>query len=154
MIYETQGKKDAAIDMLEQEVASNPENYKFVLELAQLYMKYEMYDKAIVQLVKVTNLPPLSKVPQNVYEKIRGYLLLSRCYRILNKFESAEEAINLALQIDPADPELHLERGYVYYALQRDKESVESFEYYLKRQPAAANAEAIKGLINRMRIER
>jgi hypothetical protein len=41
---------------MKQEVANNPENYKFVLELAELYMEYLKYDEAIAELKKVTEL--------------------------------------------------------------------------------------------------
>jgi regulator of sirC expression with transglutaminase-like and TPR domain len=112
-----------------------------------------MYQKAVDELKKISNLPSIAKAPEFVYDKIRGYLLLSRCYRALNKPESAEAAIALAVEIDENDPELQRELGYVYYALQRDKESVKAFEKYISRSPAAPDASTIKGLINKMRIE-
>ena len=153
-IYEQQNKKTQAIEAMEKEVKNNPSNYKFILELAQLYMKYEQYEKAIERLQLVSNLPSLNKAPEFVYDKIRAYLLLSRSYRNINKAESAEAAVRLAMEIDPSDPELHKELGYVYYALQRDKEGVEQFEFYLKRKPAAQDSNKIKGLIKKMRIEK
>lgn len=152
-VYEETRRKDLALESMEREVKNNPENVKFILELAQLYMKYEMFQKAVDELKKISNLPSLAKAPEFVYDKIRGYLLLSRCYRALNKPESAEAAIALAVEIDEADPELQRELGYVYYALQRDKESVRAFEKYLKRKPAAQDAVTIQGLINKLRIE-
>ena len=88
-------------------MANNPENYKFTVELAELYMEYEMYDKAIKELKKVTNLPPVSKAPEFYHDKIRAFLLLSRCFRAQNKADSAEAAIKLAIDLDQNDPELH-----------------------------------------------
>jgi tetratricopeptide (TPR) repeat protein len=152
-VYEETRRKELALEAMEREVKNNPENVKFTIELAQLYMKYEMYQKAVDELKKISNLPSIAKAPEFVYDKIRGYLLLSRSYRALNKPESAEAAISLAVEIDENDPELQRELGYVYYSLQRDKESVRAFEKYLSRSPAAADAATIKGLINKMRIE-
>jgi tetratricopeptide (TPR) repeat protein len=146
-------QKDAAIESMKLEVANNPENYKFILELAELYMEYARYDEAITELRRVTGLPSSTQAPELKGEKIRAYLLLSRCYRAKTQPESAEGAVKLALQLDANDPELHRELGYVYYSLQRDKEGVREFEYYLERSPAAQDAGAIRGLIKRMMIE-
>jgi tetratricopeptide (TPR) repeat protein len=146
-------QKDAAVESMKQEVANNPENYKFVLELAELYMDYARYDEAITELRRVTGLPATAQAPELKGEKIRAYLLLSRCYRAKAQPESAEGAVKLALQMDSNDPELHRELGYVYYSMQRDKEGVREFEYYLERAPAAQDVSAIRGLIKRMMIE-
>ncbi len=152
-IYEVRGLKDQAMAAMKREVTMNPQNVKYRLELAELYMGYEKFDLAVTELTEVTNLPSLSKAPEFLYDKIRGYLLLSRCYRAQNKPESAEGTIKLALEIDNSDPELHRELGYVYYAMQRDKEGVREFEAYLNRNPAARDAATIKGLIQQMMIE-
>ncbi len=152
-IHRLRDQKDQAIEEMKQEVAINPQNYKFVLELAELYSEYEKWDDAIVELKKVTTLPASSEAPEFKTEKIRGYLLLSRAYRAQNQPEGAEGAVRLALALDANDPELHRELGYVYYSQQRDKEGVREFEYYLQRSPAARDATAIRGLIKRMEIE-
>jgi len=152
-IYQVRGQKDQAMTAMKKEVTSNPQNVKYRLELAEMYMEYEKYDLAVAELTEVTNLPSLTKAPEYLYDKIRGYLLLSRCYRAQNKPDSAEGTIKLALEIDASDPELHRELGYVYYALQRDKEGVRAFETYLNRNPAARDAATIKGLIQQMMIE-
>jgi len=152
-IYQVRGLKDQAMAAMKKEVTSNPQNVKYRIELAEMYMEYEKFDLAVLELTEVTNLPSLAKAPEYLYDKIRGYLLLSRCYRAQNKPESAEGTIKLALEIDATDPELHRELGYVYYALQRDKEGVRAFESYLTRNPAARDAATIKGLIQQMMIE-
>lgn len=152
-IYRVRREKDKAIAGMVREVDNNPENMKSVVELAELYMEYEQFDDAIKQLAKVANLPSVVKAPEYYQEKVRAFLLLSRSFRAKNMAESAEGAIKLAVELDPNDPELQRELGYVYYALQRDKEGVRAFERYLERNPAAADAETIKGLIDRMRIE-
>ena len=69
------------------------------------------------------------------------------------KAESAEGAIQLALDTDPQDPELHRELGYVYHAMQRDKEAVRAFRFYLDRNPAATDGETIKTMIKNLEIE-
>ena len=115
-------------------------------------MQYQEFEKAVDQLTEIANLPAASKAPEFLYDKIRAYLLLSRCYRQLGNFESAEGAIRLALELDGSDPLLHRELGYVYVALQRNTEAAEAFEDYLKRAPAAQDAGTIKNLINRLVI--
>lgn len=147
-------KQDAlAITAMEKEVANNPQNYKYILELAELYMQFQKFDNAIRELSKVTNLPSLKKAPEYRFEKVRAYLLLARCYRAQMKVDGAEGAIKLALELDPADPELQRELGYVYYAQQRDKEGAEVFEKYLKQNPNARDTATIKGMLQKMRIE-
>jgi len=152
-IYQQKNERDLAISAMQKEVANNPEHAKFRVELAELYMEYEKFDQAIAELTEVTNLPSLTKAPEYVYDKIRAYLLLSRSFRALSKFDSAEGAIKLALEVDPNDPELHRELGYVYYSLQRDKEGVKEFQFYLNRNPAAQDADEIRELIKKMVIE-
>ncbi len=161
-IHQLRDQKDQAVESMRREVANNPSNYKFVLELAELLLDYEKYDDAIVELKKVSNLPSSAQAPEYRSEKIRAYLLLSRCYRAKNQPESAESAMKLAMSLDSSDPvkpelstdpELHRELGYVYYLMQRDKEGVKEFEYYLERNPAARDSATIKGLIKKMIIE-
>src|SRR5690606_38557772 len=147
-------QKEQAVESMRREVANNPQNYKFILELAELLLEYERYDDAITELKKVTSLPSTAKAPEYRAEKIRAYLLASRCYRAKNQGESAESAIKLAMALDSsdpskpelsADPELHRELGYVYYLLQRDTEGVKEFEFYLQRNPAARDSATIRG---------
>ncbi len=152
-IYVAKQKKDKAIESMVAEVKANPRNAKYRLDLAEIYMGYEKYDAAVQELKMITNLPSVTKAPEYVYDKIRAYLLLSRCFRAQNKADSAEGAIRLAIEIDPNDPQLHREFGYVLYALQRDKEGVREFQIYLQREPAAKDADTIRGLIEKMRIE-
>jgi len=152
-IYYLKNERGLAIREMKEEVARNPMNTKYRTDLAELYMEYDRYDDAISQLVEITNLPPISKAPEFIYDKIRGYLLLSRSYRAQSKLESAEAAIKLALEIDSEDPQLHRELGHVYHALQRDRESVNEFETYLNRNPTAQDADTIKQLINKIQIE-
>ena len=152
-IYQARKQKEPAIAAMQKEVANNPQNAKFRIELAELFMEYEKYDLAIAELTEVTNLPPVDKAPAFAYEKIRGFLLLARCYRAQGKVESAEGSIRLALQTDPEDPELHRELGYVYAALQRDREAVKAFEFYLNRSPAAKDADSIKTIMQQLKID-
>src|SRR5690606_12847861 len=128
--------KEAILEM-EKEVENNPQNYTYVLELAELYMHFKEWDKAVDMLSRVTNLPSPEKAPQFREQKMQAYLLLSKSFRAKRKPVSAEGAIRLALRIDPKNPELHRKLGYVYYAQQRDKEGVEAFEYFLKETPKA-----------------
>lgn len=142
-----------AMSEMEKEVANNPQNYRYVLQLSEMYMQFQKWDQAVRELSKVTNLPSLKKAPEYRYEKIRAYLLLARSYRAQSKLEGAEGAIKLAIELDPQDPELQRELGYVYYAQQRDKEGAEIFEKYLKANPNARDTAAIKGMLQKMRIE-
>jgi predicted Zn-dependent protease len=152
-IYQVKNQKDAAVQEMKKEVANNPQNPKFQIELSELYMDYQMWDDAIAQLSEVANLPAVSRAPEFLYDKIRAYLLLARSYRAQGKLESAEGAIRLALDIDNNDPELHRELGYVYHDMQREKESIDAFQFYLSREPAARDAAQIKTMIQQMMIE-
>jgi tetratricopeptide (TPR) repeat protein len=151
-IYQTRDQKDKAIEEMHQEVTNNPENLQFHLDYAQLLMDFGKFEPAVLELTDITNLPALAK-PESAYEKVRAFLLLSRCYRELNRFDSAEGTIRLALETDPDDPELHRELGYVYHGLQRDKEAVAAFQFYLNRSPAASDAVTIKAIIQNSIID-
>lgn len=152
-IYQAKKKKDQAISYMQREVKNNPLNAKFRMELASLLMEYQEYENAITELSEIANLGSMKNAPEYMIEKIRAYLLLSRCYRALNRLESAEGSITLALEIDPNDPELHRELGYVYHGQQRNREAVKHFEEYLSRNPAASDATNIRSMIQNMQIE-
>jgi tetratricopeptide (TPR) repeat protein len=152
-IYQFQGRKDPAISEMLIEVKNNPQNTKFTRELAEIYVKYQEFEKAVTVLTKLTNLPGEVKGPEFRLDRTQALLLLSRCYRELKRPENAEGAIRLALDVDPNDPELHRELGYVYLALQRNREGVKEFEFYIQRNPAGADVENIKRLIKTMAIE-
>ncbi len=152
-IYQFQGRKDEALAEMIKEVENNPQNIKFLIELAEVYMKYQKFDKAVGVLSKVSNLPGEIKAPEFRADRTQAFLLLSRCYRELNRPESAEGVVKLALEIDSNDPELHREMGYVYLALQRFREGVKEFEIYLQRNPAGADVENLKKLIKTVVIE-
>ncbi len=152
-IYKEWQEKENALTSLQKEVTNNPMNSRFRLELAELYMGYERPEEAITELTQITNLPPTNQAPEYAYDKLKAYLLLSRCYRNVSKFESAEGAVRLALLLDPDDPILHKELAYVFLGLQRDKEAAKEFQYYLDRTPAAQDVETIKQIIQQIAIE-
>ena len=151
-IYAARDIKDKAMEEMHKEVTINPFNVNFRLEYAQLLMSYGKQELAVAELTDVTNLPSMAK-PDAANEKIRAFLLLSRCYRDLNRFDSAEGTIQLALEIDPDDPELHRELGYVYHGEQRDKEAAKAFEFYLSRTPAASDSGTIKAILQNSIID-
>ncbi|MSP18283.1 MAG: tetratricopeptide repeat protein [Bdellovibrionales bacterium] len=152
-IYQFSAKNTEAIAEMVTEVENNPQNTKFLIELGELYMKYQKQQEAIVVLAKVTHLPDEKLAPEFRVERTKAFLLLSRCYRFLKRPDNAESAIHLALEIDYNDPELHRELGYVFNDLQRYREGVKEFEIYLERNPAGVDAENIKKLIKVMVIE-
>ncbi len=151
-VYEAKKKPDEAERAMLLEVTNNPANAKFRIELAELYMRHEKYEPAIEQLNEITNLPSVAEAPEFVYDKIRAYMLLSRSYRELKQYDSAEGAIQLALSIDEGDPALLRELGYVYVGLQRNKDAASAFRGYLQRSPAAEDAEQIKNMIDNLVI--
>ncbi|MBI4404070.1 MAG: tetratricopeptide repeat protein [Deltaproteobacteria bacterium] len=143
-------QKDSAIAFMQKEISNHPRNAKFRLELAELYVAYKDFEKATGELSQLLALP---NSPDIQGERLGAFLLMSRCFRELQKFENAEGVIRQALLTDPEEPRLHLELGYVYHALDRDKEAVTEFNAYLSRNPAAQDAESIKRLINQISIE-
>ncbi len=151
-VYQARNMPEPAVDEMKKEVANNPLNVAFRLEYAELLMAFGKFEESIAELTEVANLPTLAK-PEAAYEKVRAYLLLSRAYRALNQFESAEGTIQLALDIDANDPELHRELGYVYYGEQRPNEAVKAFEFYLNRNPAATDGNLIRSLIKNSVID-
>lgn len=152
-IYQFLDRKEDAIKQMVVEVENNPQNTKFIIDLAEVYIRYQKYEPAIQQLSKVVNLPGEVKAPAFRADRTQAFLLMSRCLRALGRPESAEGAIKLALEIDREDPELHRELGYVYHDLQRYREGVKEFEFYLQRKPAGGDSENLRGMIKRMVIE-
>lgn len=152
-LYKLKQKKDEAIAEMRKEIENNPSNPKFRLELSETLMSYQKWDDAIKELTDLNNNSLFVKGTEFTLDRVRSYLLMSRCYRATEKFENAEGAIRLALEVDANDPELQKELGYIYHELQRDKEAVGAFQNYLNRNPAARDAASIKSLMQRLQIE-
>ncbi len=152
-IYQFMDKKNEAIAEMVKETQNNPQNTKFAIDLAEIYIGYQKYELAIQVLSKIVNLPGENKAPAFRADRTQAFLLLSRSLRALTRPDNAEGAIKLALEIDKEDPELHRELGYVYHDLQRYREGVKEFELYLQRKPAGTDVDNIKGLIKKMLIE-
>ena len=144
--------KAGALAEMKQEIANHPEDPKFKIDLGELLMSYEDFQAARLPLSEVANLPPAARAPEYIYDKIRAYLLLARCFRAQNHLESAEGAITLARELDPNDPELIKEYGYIEAGLFHAKEAASAFESYLQRVPAAADAPQIQKWIESLQI--
>lgn len=147
------GNRDVAVSEMRKEVDNNPINARYRQELAELLFEYKKYEEAVAELAQITNLPSRTKAPEYTNDKVTAFLWLSRAYRALSRFESAETAIRLAMELDPNSPELLREQGFVFQGQQRDKEAAMAFENYLKRNPAATDAQQIKKLIEQLVIE-
>jgi tetratricopeptide (TPR) repeat protein len=152
-IYQVRNQRELAVEAFKKEVSNNPQNTKYRIELSELYMSYDIWDSAIAELTEITNLPSLKKAPEYIYDKITAYLLLSRCYRAQNKYDSAEGVIKLAIELDNQDPTLRKELGYVYQGLNRDREAYQAFDFYLKRMPAAQDSQQLKSIMQHLVIE-
>jgi tetratricopeptide (TPR) repeat protein len=166
MSYQANGKKELAIEEMVKEVQANPMNYQFRIEYAELLMINEKFTDAINQLGKVAQLP----LEQNVKDKraptglrkeptgyknyrLKALLLLSRCYRKLNRMEQAEGFVNSGLAIEPENLDLRLERGYVLHALGRFRDASEDFNFFLAKNPNASEATEVKQLLKDTLIE-
>ncbi len=158
LVSQAQGNKELAISEMKQEVKNNPENYSFVIEFAELYMRYGQYKEAVVELSKITNLPSensadKAKAAQYVKVRLTAYYLLSGCYRLMAKPDLAEGAVKLGLSIDTENPLLRRELCFVYSDLQRFPEATRECESYLRRNPAAEDAERIKKKLREMNVD-
>lgn len=150
---ETQ-REEMAVEVLREEVQQNPRNIKFQMELARVLIDLKKYEEALVPLSTVSNLPSVSQSPEFVYDKINAYLLLSRCYRALKRLESAEGAINLALGLDTQDRAgtLHLELGFIYAEMQRNKEAASALHEYLNRNPAGEKGAQVRKMLRELEV--
>lgn len=152
-VYQGRGQKDLAIASMQHEVSNHPIHAKFRIQFAEMLLGFDKPDRAIEELTHITRLPSPKENVEYTYDKIRAYLLLSRCYRKLEKFSSAEGAIRVALEMDNKAPELNKELGYVLLGLQRDKEAAAQFQIYLERNPAAEDISTIKMILQQIAIE-
>ena len=84
-IYQFSAKNTEAIAEMVTEVENNPQNTKFLIELGELYMKYQKQQEAIVVLAKITHLPDEKLAPEFRVDRTKAFLLLSRCYRFLKR---------------------------------------------------------------------
>lgn len=158
LVAQSTGDKEKALSEMKKEVENNPENYSFVIEFAQLYMRFNMFNEAIVELSKITNLPTetstdKTKAAQYVKVRLTAYYLLSGCYRLLAKPELAEGAAKLGLKVDSENALLRRELCFVYADEQRFPEATRECEYYLRRNPAAEDADRIKQKLKDMNID-
>lgn len=166
MSYEALSERDLAIAEMTKEVRANPKNYQFLLELSEMFMRNKKYQEAIKELGGVVNLAVEKKVadkrtPSGVRVeptglktyRVKGLVLLSKCYRATNQVEVSEGAVRSALALDPENPEVRLERGYVYNALGRYREAAEDFNYFLSKNGNAPEAGEVKQLLQKSVIE-
>lgn len=166
MSYQAMDQPDLAIREMTQEARSNPMNYQFSIELAELLMVNQKFVEATQELAAITNLPiektvvdqrapsGFKKEPTGLKPyRVRGLLLLSRCYRELKRFEAADGAVQAALTLDPESLDLKLERGFVYHNLGRHTEAAKDFNEFLSKNPNGAEAQTVKEILNKTVIE-
>lgn len=166
MSYQATNEKDQAISEMRKEVQANPMNYQFLLELADLLFINDRYGDAEKELAKITNLPLETTVKDtrspSGYRKeptglkgyrSRGLLLLSRLYRKTNRNEAAEGAVQSGLKIDPENPDLKLERAFVYKNLGRYRDAAIDFTDFLNKNPNAREAAEARQELKRIEIE-
>ncbi|NBT59113.1 hypothetical protein EBT16_10055, partial [bacterium] len=166
MSYQALNQPDDAIREMVLEARANPQNYQFAIELAELYMVNNKFVEATKELDAITNLPiektitderspsGFKKEPTGLKSyRIRGLLLLSKCYRQLNRFEPADGAIQSALALDPENQDLKLERGFVYNSLGRHMEAAKDFNEFLSKNPNSPEAPAVKEILRTTIIE-
>lgn len=142
------GDKDAATTLLEKVVQLDPDDYRAWEELGRLYFESGRYERAVTAFQRVLDLNPspveayfnLGLAQQRIgdftgaAESFRKFLavfpndfharfLLGLCYRHLEKREQALEEFLAAEKIDPDQPELARELGYLLLELGREAEA-------------------------------
>lgn len=166
MSYQAMNQPDLAIREMTEEVRANPMNYQFLIELSELLMTNQKFVEATQELTKITNLPTEKTVVDQRsptgYKKeptglkpyrVKGLLLLSRCYRQLKRFEAADGAIQSALALDPENSDLKLERGFVFNSLGRYREAAKDLNEFLSKNPNSPEAANVKDILNKTVIE-
>jgi len=152
--YQKLKNEDKAVEMMAQEVENNPQNPKYITAYGELLTRYKKYAEATSVLSRISSLYPAGKVGKEFdLERISAYLLMAKAFRMTNNLDSANASIQLAIKIDPEDPRLQREAGYIYRDSQRVNDAVAAFKFYLERNPAAQDADEIKNIITNLKMD-
>ncbi|MDD3374443.1 MAG: tetratricopeptide repeat protein [Candidatus Omnitrophica bacterium] len=90
MTFLAQNKIPEAIQSLEQSAEASPESVNAYFALAQLYMRLESYDNAIITCQKI-----LQKEQKNPHV----YLLMAGCYDLKGEPEKAVELVKVSMAL-------------------------------------------------------
>jgi tetratricopeptide (TPR) repeat protein/beta-lactamase regulating signal transducer with metallopeptidase domain len=134
--YMAEGKLDAAIQLVQQEVARHPEQAELRLILANLYVRTTQYDLAIAEFQQVLSSDP------NATNKEGILLRMGEAYRRKGDLSAAIVWFKAAADANPKDPAPLLQLALVLDGTGRSGEALPIYELILKispDQPVALN---------------
>jgi len=132
------GNPDAAITMMEKAIELKKDFLEAYFGIGQAYMMKEEEDKAIEAFRKAITVIP---------DDANAYLNLGIMYFNYNKYDLALNVLLKALSLDKSLPQIHYQLGLVYIRKGEMDKAIERFETFLDLAPQAAEAEAVKSLL-------
>ncbi len=124
-------------------VQKDPKNVKVWIELGNILMDMSRFNEAIDAYQKA-----LSLDPKNVDVRVD----MGTCYRNIGKPDIALNEFQKAIEIDPNHGMAHRNMGVVLASDVRDNaKAVKELEKYLQLTPNAADADTIRGEIQRLK---
>ncbi|TNE58839.1 MAG: tetratricopeptide repeat protein [Bacteroidetes bacterium] len=125
--YSSLGKWDNAEKVYLQGMAldSATQHVKYWLALCYFFQnKYDLAEPLFKEVIE-------SLSPDLSHPLVNGYLGL--LYMQTGRFDLAEKQFKKAIQLDPTDPEYHLNLGWLYFITDRLEEAEREFQYLLSK---------------------
>jgi tetratricopeptide (TPR) repeat protein len=126
-LYERAGQRERALVLQEQRAELKPDNADFRRELIRSYRSAKLFDKAIAQLVRLSD---QDKTRARVYQQELLEIYLGMDLRD-EAIATAEKVVELA----PADAEARLDLAQVYMLYQRPEDGLQQYRYALRLEP-------------------
>jgi tetratricopeptide (TPR) repeat protein len=113
-IYHEGERYDLSVDALEREADHHPENLTDRVDLADAEISIGRFEPAIALLKQVTGTSIDSiREPEYVTDWVRAFVVLSKAYRGLKRYDAAESAAREASRLDGKSLYIRREMAYV-----------------------------------------
>lgn len=130
--------KNAAFEVVNQQLKSDPNNSNLYIKRAQLYKQYNEVPFAIEDIDRAIKIDSL--IPE-------FYLLKAEMQKQIDLYADAKRTLDKCLLIDNNNVQARIELGWMAFIIQNYEQSIEYADAALKRNMYAAEAYYLKGMI-------
>jgi tetratricopeptide (TPR) repeat protein len=130
--------KNAAFEVINEQLKSDPNNPNLYVKRAQLYKQYNEVPFAIEDIdraIKIDSLLP------------EFYLLKAEMQKQIDDYANAKRTLDRCLLIDNNNVQARIELGWLAFLIQNYEQAIEYADAALKRNMYAAEAYYLKGMI-------
>lgn len=113
----------AVLNGYQEVLDENPKDYQTLYERAGQYYRLDMYNEALVDIIKAIDYTPAKETIM----KSNEYSLLADIYIQTKEYEKALSAVQSALDITPGDYALVYKKGNICLYLKKGEEAYRTF---------------------------